>query len=271
MKVALTGPDGFVGQHLAAELQRRGADSVLAGRRPGAAVKFELDGTLDGAWDALGRPDVLIHLAWAGLPHYGAAHHIDQVPAHYQFLRNMVEAGVKHVVVTGTCYEYGLQAGELAESAEARPCTAYGVGKDVLRRMLQAFEATRPERPFLTWARLFYPWGEGQSVSALYSQLRAAALRGDEEFPMSGGEQLRDYLPVSEMARLLAELALAERPVGLVNVCSGHPVSVRKLVEQWIAGNGWTIRPAPGRFGYPPHEPMAFWGSDQKLRSLVAQ
>jgi nucleoside-diphosphate-sugar epimerase len=269
MKVALTGASGFIGRHVAAELQRRGVETVQAGRGAGAAVPFDLEGEHAGAYEILGRPDVLVHMAWAGLPNYGAGHHMDQVPAHYRFLRSMVGAGVRHVLVTGTCYEYGLQSGALAETAEAVPCTAYGAAKDVLRRMLQSLQATQPERPFLTWARLFYPWGDGQAPSALYSQLKAAAARGDAEFPMSGGEQLRDYLHVDAMARLLTGLALSREPCGLVNVCSGEPVSVRRLVERWIASEAWVIRPALGRHAYPAHEPLAFWGDDAKLRKVV--
>jgi hypothetical protein len=50
-----------------------------------------------------------------------------------------------------------------------------------------------------------------------------------------------------------------------VNVCSGQPVSVRAQVERWIAERGWRIAPALGRYPYPDHEPMAFWGDPRKL------
>ncbi|MDA8230317.1 MAG: hypothetical protein M0006_03170 [Magnetospirillum sp.] len=84
---------------------------------------------------------------------------------------------------------------------------------------------------------------------------------------MSGGEQLRDYLPVTEAARHLADLAMARADIGIVNICSGRPVSVRRLVEGWIAEKGWTITPNFGHYPYPDHEPMAFWGDGRKLAS----
>ena len=126
------------------------------------------------------------------------------------------------------------------------------------------------ERCFLlTWARLFYLHGEGQAPSALLPQLQRALDAGDATFPMSGGEQVRDYLPVEEAADDLVRLALARRDHGIVNVCSGRPVTVRALVESWLAEHGKSIALDLGRYPYPAHEPMAFWGDDTKLRQCL--
>jgi len=123
----------------------------------------------------------------------------------------------------------------------------------------------------LTWARVFYPYGEGQSASSLWPQLKRAAERGDRTFDMSRGEQLRDYLPVEEAARQIAALALLEPGCGVVNVCSGQPTSIRALAERWIRENGWSIELNLGRHGYPDHEPMAFWGDPRKLHRVLGQ
>jgi dTDP-6-deoxy-L-talose 4-dehydrogenase (NAD+) len=82
---------------------------------------------------------------------------------------------------------------------------------------------------------------------------------------MSGGEQLRDYLPVGEAAKHLVSLAVGSKDNGIVNICSGEPVSVRSLVEGWIKDNGWSIKLNLGVYPYPDYEPMAFWGDRQKL------
>ena len=76
---------------------------------------------------------------------------------------------------------------------------------------------------------------------------------------MSGGEQLRDYLPVKAVAKQLVSI-FSSRKAGVYNVCSGEPVSVRRLVEQRVAERGSSIRLHLGFYPYPSHEPMAFWG-----------
>ena len=89
--------------------------------------------------------------------------------------------------------------------------------------------------------------------------------RGDATFDMSGGEQLRDYLPVEEAAADLVALALNGGDNGVVNVCSGQPISVRELAEGVVRNHGSTISLNLGHFPYPEYEPMAFWGDRTKL------
>lgn len=275
MKIAVTGATGFIGRHVLAELGARSVESVALvraasiglGHSNSGVVQLDLHDAPANAFDLMGRPDVLIHLAWSGLPNYKSLHHFEhELPAQYRFLKNLIESGLQNLVVAGTCFEYGMQSGSLSEDIVPQPSNPYGFAKDTLRCQLEYLKSAHPFH--LTWARLFYLYGEGQAENSLLPQLRQAVERGDPVFNMSGGEQLRDYLPVTEVARHLVALALARKDMGAVNVCSGTPISVRKLVESWIKENGWSIALNLGHYPYPDYEPLAFWGDRKKLDSL---
>ena len=273
MKVSVTGATGFIGRHVIAELDRRGISATLLSRSASAlsiyaekhsVATFDLNAPSPDTFDAIGRPDVLIHLAWDGLPNYQSPHHFeDELPAQYRFLERAIAGGLANLFVTGTCFEYGMQSGPLHEELVARPISQYGLAKNALRVRLQDLQGSVPFG--LTWARLFYIYGAGQAATALYSLVRAAVERGDRSFNMSGGDQQRDYLPVEEVARDIVTLALRGRNNGVVNVCSGVPISIRQLVEGWISENGWSIELNLGYYPYPDYEPMAFWGNREKL------
>ena len=280
MKVAVTGATGFVGQHVVAELERRCVSAVLACRPSitrNTSVATHLVAAVDlreppgDCFDRMGRPDILIHLAWGGLPNFNSLHHFeDELPVQYCFLKGLIQAGLPNLLVTGTCLEYGLQSGPLREDCDAKPTTPYGLAKDTLRRQLQCLQ--RAKHFNLIWARLFYMFGEGQAESSLLPQLRRAVERGDRTFNMSRGEQLRDYLPVADLAQHLVSLALSPQDHGIINICSGTPISVRTLVETRIAEISWKIELNLGYYPYPSYEPMAFWGDRSKLDScLVVQ
>jgi nucleoside-diphosphate-sugar epimerase len=272
VKVAVSGASGFIGRHVVAALERSGREPTLwvrpSSQVPAAArhrvVRVDVLYPPAQLFELLGCPDALIHLAWGGLPNYQSLHHYEQeLPAHYRVLKELVRDGLENLVVAGTCFEYGMQSGPLAETMDALPANPYALAKDTLRRELQQLQG---ELPFaMTWARLFYLHGEGQAATALLPQLRQAVATGKASFAMSGGEQLRDYLAVEEAADHLVALAAKRREHGVVNVCSGRPVSVRSLVEGWIAANEWPIGIDLGRYPYPAHEPMAFWGDSAKL------
>ena len=273
--IAVTGATGFLGRHVIKCLLDAGIDTVATARTRSATVSGCRFVSLDianpplDAFERLGSPEVLIHLAWDGLPNYRSRHHFEQeLPRQYRFLKSLIEAGLPKLVVAGTCFEYGLQSGALSEQMPTNPCTAYGFAKDALRRQLEYLTAEHSTQ--LIWTRLFYVWGEGQAPGSLYAQLLAAAQRGEPQFRMSGGEQLRDYLPVTEAARHLVNLAARPCAFSLINLCSGRPISVRRLVERWITEHGWAIRPQLGCYPYPDYEPMAFWGDATRLDQIVS-
>ncbi len=274
MKVLVTGGSGFVGSHLVPRLLDRGHAVTVVARdtaRARASPWFDrvafVASDLHAVEDpvaALGVPDVLVHLAWPGLPNYDGLFHLEEnLPRAYRLVRDLVVAGTARVLVTGTCFEYGQASGPLAEDAPTNPTNPYGLAKDTLRRFLVHLQATRPF--VLQWARLFYMHGPGQNPRSVLAQLDAAIDRGDLAFPMSGGEQLRDYLPVEAVADDLATLVDDPSMHGIVNVCRGEPISVRRLVEERAAARGSAIRLELGRFPYSPFEPMAFWGQRGKL------
>lgn len=277
MKIAVTGATGFLGRHVLQELGRHPVAVVAVVRDSGLArsagievdcVELDILASPDAGFKRLGEPDVLIHLAWGGLPHYRSLHHFEvELPSQYAFISRLVRSGLSALVVTGTCFEYGMQSGELFEGQPARPDNPYALAKDTLRRQLELLLAETPAA--LSWARLFYLYGDGQAEGSLLPQLRSAVANGEKQFNMSGGEQLRDYLPVTEAAATLVALAMNKSNSGVVNVSSGRPISVRRLVEGWIKSNGWDIEMNLGHYPYPTYEPFAFWGSRAKLDSIL--
>ena len=110
------------------------------------------------------------------------------------------------------------------------------------------------------WVRLFYTYGKGQSGNSILSQLQKALENADETFNMSGGEQLRDYLPVEKVAEKLADASFDDQLNGIINCCSGIPISIRNLVENYLKENNKHIKLNLGYYPYPDYEPMAFWG-----------
>lgn len=279
-KILVTGATGFIGNSIIHELCSCNEVHVItAGRNQTKlsllkqlykveTIHLDIHDKRTDWYSYLGKPDIVLHLAWGGLPNYKALYHFEtELPAQYRFLKALVQSGLRNLIVTGTCFEYGMQSGQLDEDLVTKPVNPYGFAKDTLRRQL---EYLKHEHPFnLTWARLFYLYGEGQSENSLLPQLKRAVFSGSGTFNMSGGEQLRDYLTVAELAKYLVPLAMKAQDTGIVNVCSGKPISVRKLVENCITENNLDIKLNLGFYPYPDYEPMAFWGNNHKLQSLL--
>jgi dTDP-6-deoxy-L-talose 4-dehydrogenase (NAD+) len=231
-------------------------------------IPCDLNIERDNFYELFGQPDTLIHLAWEGLPNYEELFHIERnLWTSYRFLKQMIESGTRNIVVTGTCFEYGLQEGCLSEDLPAKPNTIYGIAKNTLRIFL---EQLQKKIPFdFKWIRLFYLYGEGQNKNSILEQLKSAINRHDKIFNMSGGEQLRDYLPVETVTENIVKITLQNKVQGIINNCSGNPMSIRRLVEEFLIHEGKNITLNLGYYPYTVYEPMAFWGNVQKLKTIT--
>jgi len=281
MRVLVTGATGFIGHHVVPCLLDRGLDVIATSRNKNRAKKYEWYNEVEyiecdyhknilDYYNLLGEPDIILHLAWDGLPNYKDPFHVDRnLPANCLFLKNFVEGGIKKIVVTGTCYEYGMQCGCLHELENTHPVTQYGLAKDTLRKYLEFL--VHDTQTSFNWVRLFYLYGDGQNQNSLLPQLEQAISEGKNIFNMSGGEQLRDYLSVEDTARNLCTIVLQREVDGIVNCCSGNPISIRRLVEKRIDLLNSDIKLNLGYYSYPDYEPMAFWGDTTKLREIIGK
>ena len=266
-QIIVTGATGFVGQHLVPLLLDRGHEVVAVARDEEKArlfdwfddVHFVATNLSDGTrYLKISQGMSLIHLAWAGLPNYKSTFHFEEnVRESYEFIKLCLADGVNQVLVTGTCFEYGFRSGPIASNMRPCPNNPYGFAKDTLRQQLEFLSIDNPY--CLQWARLFYMYGKGQNAKSILSQLDAAIDNGDTHFNMSGGEQLRDYLPIEALVQQLYDLHQSQRK-GTFNICSGKPISIRRLVEERIQQRGADITLNLGHYPYPDYESMAFWG-----------
>lgn len=281
MKVLVTGATGFIGHYVIRQLLERQVEVVAtstssekARQKPWFSqvqfVEHDIHTiTSEDLFAKFHRPDVMIHLAWGGLMNFkDEAHAADILPLHKKFLENIIAHGLKDLMVTGTCLEYGMVEGELSEDMEPEPTIAYPIAKNQLRLFLNALQKQHPFR--LKWMRLFYLYGEGQSPKSILSQLQRAIDNNEPVFNMSLGEQERDYLPVSDVARNIILFALQQEITGIVNCCSGEPITIKQLVADFLNRTGQSIALNLGYYPYTDYEPMRFWGSTARLRSLKA-
>jgi len=60
-----------------------------------------------------------------------------------------------------------------------------------------------------------------------------------------------------------------EEITGVINCCSGVPVTVKQLVQEYLKENNQSIKLNLGYYPYPDYEPMHFWGDNNKLKTII--
>lgn len=281
-RILVTGATGFVGTHLINNLLKSDVSIVATALDSLEEIKkyewanrveyipINLNNTKDISLKLFGDIDQLIHLAWEGLPNYKKMFHIEQnLFNNYNFIKKLVGEGLKKVSVIGTCFEYGMQEGCLSEDFDTRPTNPYGLAKDTLRKFIQELKNINDFE--FNWFRLFYVYGKGQNPNSLLSSLDRAIENNDSQFNMSQGDQIRDFISVTEAVEIISRISLNHKEYGIVNCCSGYPITVKDMVENYIKEKKASVTLNLGHYPYSDLEPMSFWGDRSKLNSILEE
>lgn len=264
--IHLIGSEGFIGK----AIQRQAITGSLncwshSSRK--SANYFDLANA--ESWQSLlkCKPKTVILLSWPGLPNYNNPFHITKnLPATIELIEQLVCSGLEKIVIAGTCYEYGLQNGEMNESQNTDPVNYYAIAKDSVRRAVTYL--CENSKVNLAWLRIFYPYGEGQNPNSLLPSLENAIKAREPFFSMSSGRQLRDFISVENVADKLLLLASHPTATGIYNAGTGKPQSVREILESRIKSLGSPIILRPGDIPDRLDEPLASWAGLDRWQNL---
>jgi nucleoside-diphosphate-sugar epimerase len=209
-----------------------------------------MDGELRGFFEGV---DCVVHLAsHTPNPPYAPLEECLywNVYASLRLAQFAVEAGVRDFVVAGTYFEYGTAATGMETihpGTPLQPVLSYPVSKAAAS---VAFAGLAREKGLrLQLLRIFQVFGEGESPKRFWPSLRRAAQAG-EDFPMSAGTQIRDFIEVGEVAAafvsaLEREGVEAGRPQQR-NVGTGRARTLLEFANAWWAHWGAEGRLLPG-------------------------
>jgi dTDP-6-deoxy-L-talose 4-dehydrogenase (NAD+) len=241
-RVFITGATGFVGRQVLQSLLEKDVTVVCAVREGSkdklpqsskverCSVTADLFAEEESWWmRELEGIDVAVHLAWYVEPgkYQFSDKNMDCLIGTLFMGRAAAAAGVKRFVGVGTCFEYRMSDQPLSVETQLAPSSPYAACKAAA---YLAMSQTLPQLGVqFAWCRLFYLYGEGEDSRRLVPTLRQCLHEG-RTADLTSGNQVRDFLDVREAGRLLADIAMSDQS-GALNVCSGQPVTVRKLAE----------------------------------------
>lgn len=279
MRLIVTGAAGFVGSHVVRQAAAAGHE-VMALLRPradaadrAAATTGAEARTLDlhdgAALTALIRdraPVAVVHLAWYARPpdYLSSEENLESMDATIALARAVLTDGCACFVGIGTCLEYAATTSLHRESDAVDPRSLYAATKLATWHVVRALGASR-QVP-VAWARLFHMHGPGEHPGRLVPRVRAS-LRAGTPVDLTAGAQVRDHLHVTDVASGLLRLVEAGAQ-GVVNVCSGQPVTLRDVLTALADVEGGRDLLRFGSLGYRADEVMYLAGDCERLRSL---
>jgi nucleoside-diphosphate-sugar epimerase len=205
MKIFITGGTGFIGGRVVKELERRHTVHVLT-HRLHELSKIEKD---------LKRfkPDVVIHLAWEGIPNVGVEISGKNLVESLQFFELVGSLKVPKLVSIGSAWQY--------ESPEELLRSGHGsfvAAKNTLKVFGEAI--TGSYGGTFVWMIPFFVYGAGKKAVSLVPSLITQAIDGNTPTPRNP-DAWHDFIYINDLAHAVALLATKKVPSGSYDVGTG--------------------------------------------------
>ena len=272
--ILVTGAAGYIGRHVVKNALDRGYKVIAADFNfKGVDERAEFCDVPLFSGDAdlyrkLGSPDICIHLAWRDGFRHNSPAHMKDLSSHIVFLNALIDGGLKDLSIMGTMHEVGYWEGAINESTPCKPQSQYGIAKNALRQSMMLTLADAPCK--LHWLRAYYITGDEAHGSSIFAKITQAEQDGKKTFPFTSGKNLYDFIDVDELANMIVAASVQDEITGIINVCTGKPMSLAERVEQFLKDKNYKIRLNYGAFPDRPYDSPGTWGDPAKINKILS-
>jgi nucleoside-diphosphate-sugar epimerase len=236
VRIILTGATGFIGSKLLYVLRHQRHELLILTRQPNPVsydkneryIQYKIGD--DFPSEILDfSPDILIHLAWEGIPDFSPKMCQKNVHDHIKFIKNLKrKSTLKKIIVSGSCVEYGSKTGICYEVERNSPNSYFSWSKQTLHDFFKLFCDENHIK--LIWFRLFYVYGPGQREGSLIPTLLKAFQNG--QYPeLRNPVMANDYIHVNDVIDAFVEGIENQEVEGIYNLGSGKLTAVYQISE----------------------------------------
>lgn len=272
-KVLVTGANGYIGTHVVNELLKKGYNVYASDirfdyvdQRATRVTTPIFSGDKD-IYEKLGSPDICIHLAWRNGFVHNSETHIEDLYSHYTFLKNMITGGLKQLSVMGTMHEIGYWEGAIDENTPTNPSSMYGIAKNTLRQLVTLITKENPVK--MNWLRAYYITGDDLRSNSIFAKIVKMEQEGKEKFPFTTGTNKYDFIDIEQLAEQIVAASIQTEISGIINCCSGNPITLSDKVEEFIEKNNFHIKLEYGAFPDREYDSKEVWGDSSKIKLIM--
>jgi nucleoside-diphosphate-sugar epimerase len=280
--ILITGANGFVGRHLIWHLSQKGGVQIVAtdmqdALTPLGSLRCSVEYVAGDLSDrtfveklAAEKPfKALVHLAAVLSQSADMATYFSIMNSNIQATFLLLEAARKNesrIIFPSTALVYGCQKGPFREDMQTDPGDFYALSKSMCEQLIR-FYGRKYGVPSVIF-RIGILYGPSQSGAMFIPSLVSALLAG-REFPMTNGEQTRDFVYIEDFVRALDTALSDDALSGVFNIGTGKAPTLRETAVSAEQVAGVTGKIKVGVLPYREHESWEYCLDSGKAEAVL--
>ena len=275
-KVLITGANGYIGKHVTNYFLNNTDYQVLTldispALNENVSKHYQLDFLNNSddkdLFEKLDKPDIIIHLAWKDGFNHNSNEHLKNLNLHYQFIKNMIDSNCQSISIMGSMHEIGYFEGEVNSNTPSNPLSLYGISKNALRQAVLSY--CENKKTLIKWLRAFYITGDDKNNKSIFSKILEMEKENKTTFPFTDGLNKYDFIDVEKLAEQISLASIQDKYNGIINVCSGKPISLKEKVEEFIKNKKLNIHPEYGVYPTRKYDSPCIFGNSETINKIL--
>lgn len=128
---------------------------------------------------------------------------------------------------------------------------------------------TKDKEVCFSWLRGYYIVGDDLRSNSIFGKLLRKAQNGEKTFPLNSGKNMYDFINIEDFCCQIMLATFSEQINGIINVCSGTPMTLGERVEQFVRENNLNITLQYGAFPDRPYDSPIVYGDNSKMICIL--
>jgi nucleoside-diphosphate-sugar epimerase len=273
-KILVVGGNGYLGKFLVKVLRENEADIFVISRNcEQSNSQFTVDITnFDETYKVIQKikPDIVYHLAANISRNRDFTIYKEMATVNVQGTLNILKSleGIDaHFIFTSSSEIYGNNASPFHENQIPKPVSPYSLTKINAEMLVQTYSTNQSKK--FTNLRVFNFYGESMPEGFFIPQMIQSLKKG-EDFLMTKGEQVRDFLYVGDVVKALVLTAKNTSSYGeTMNVCSGKGTKLSQLAAAVNTSMKTKAKIVLGAIPYRDNEVWEMIGDNSKIKKII--